>query len=860
MIRHAKRDEEAGGPGLGVLDTRKRTRRLPDGTIVTRPTKRQSRANSGKTANGSGSRSNSNDNHHNPIQPASPVYSRPSHSGASASEPSVSLSDCPTGLHHHYDMPPDGAPVSPPRSTNMSGLSSTMSLENEPLDENVGIDTSESLLAPMMPGGPYEPFVEPIAGQFDVADGAWQTNATLPPSSMDMDYEDTFNLDTATSFNMPFATTHNYNWLFDASSLNDAFKVDEALLSTGLSNFVEPVPDMWSQPLCKSAEQPSRMRPDPVTSTNDLMLFQADRNLAAPCGQSIPAPQVDAWQCSGLSQSADFDWMGPAVPVDPPKPLLPCITEEVRARILDLVAQACPTTMDGSPIDHASPLLSLAALQSYCDLFFTRFNTSYPIIHKATFDPSKVERLLLAAVISLGATYSSRDAHRLAVAIHDILRNLVFAHAGFSADPDLWVLQTMVLIDCFGKSRAGQKQRDMAQLFHCVLIKLIRRSDCTAIRTSPAKPDLQDLDLEWRRAMDVEQRKRLAILCFMWDTQHATLFSQSLCMSAFEIRSSLACDSGTWEAESAEEWHRNSQREGLQSHLPFLNVLKAYITPNAMQRPRHLNALSRVLLLHGLMSIASDLKRRDQTTLRVESPDLVGAWKARISRSLDLWKADFDADCMNMKLNVLSDLRAFTGHKTSAHALYHTAQITLDVEVLDLQIFAGATHILGRVVTDSDVQRSRRAVMKWVNEDPRSAAKVARHASLILQDAVMNLNDWDDNDAFHYPWCLYLATLGCWAFHLPTSSSAGTAASEGSSSSSSNRALTDREAKNQMTALLVGMTTCNSLEELSSMAGKFSTNGLTAVMAKQLAIVRWAIVHDAMKVLMNLSSPGGKFW
>ncbi|KAL1959978.1 hypothetical protein VTO42DRAFT_646 [Malbranchea cinnamomea] len=31
MARHAKRDEEAGGPGLGVLETRKRTRRGPDG-------------------------------------------------------------------------------------------------------------------------------------------------------------------------------------------------------------------------------------------------------------------------------------------------------------------------------------------------------------------------------------------------------------------------------------------------------------------------------------------------------------------------------------------------------------------------------------------------------------------------------------------------------------------------------------------------------------------------------------------------------------------------------------------------------------------------------------------------------------
>jgi hypothetical protein len=56
-----------------------------------------------------------------------------------------------------------------------------------------------------------------------------------------------------------------------------------------------------------------------------------------------------------------------------------------------------------------------------------------------------------------------------------------------------------------------------------------------------------------------------------------------------------------------------------------------------------------------------------------------------------------------------------------------------------------------------------------------------------------------------------------------------------------------------MTAMLIAMTTCNSLEELSSLAGRFNTKGLTAVMAKQLGTVRWAVVHDAMKVLNHLS-------
>lgn len=120
MMRHAKRDEEAGGPGLGVLETRKRTRRAGDGSIVTRPAKRQGR--------------------------------RPSHTTASLSDDS--------------DHPPHGAPVSPPGSA------------SDP--PSLSLDETDSLLAPMMPGGPFEPFVEPIPGQFDAADGQFSLGLEMP--------------------------------------------------------------------------------------------------------------------------------------------------------------------------------------------------------------------------------------------------------------------------------------------------------------------------------------------------------------------------------------------------------------------------------------------------------------------------------------------------------------------------------------------------------------------------------------------------------------------------------------------------------------------------------------------------------
>lgn len=538
-----------------------------------------------------------------------------------------------------------------------------------------------------------------------------------------------------------------------------------------------------------------------------------------------------------LSVPADLvemDWMSGSsyLGSDPPQ-RLPRLTEEARTGILSIVIQTHPMGIDGQPMTLNSPLLTLNALQNYSDLFFTRFNVTYPLVHQPTFNPSTVDPVLLASILFMGATYSSREAHQLAVGVHDKLRIQLLGHPDFSTQPDLWVLQTMLLIDCFGKMRAGPKQRERAQLFHCVLIKLIRRSDCCTIQDSSHLAQSEDLEQGWREAMDLEQRKRLAMLCFMWDTQHAVLFSQSLCMSAFEIRSCLPCSSAAWEASSAREWGHLAARE---STRPFLTVLKGYITPQALPRPRDLNVFARAVVLHGLMSVSADLKRRDQTTLRSETPERVGAWTPRMSRSYDLWKVDFDADCLAMKLAQTADQRRFTGLKMAAHALYHAACLALNVEVLDLQIVAGANQILGRTVTPADQSRSQRNIVRWLHEDSSASASAARHSSTLLQDAVLSLHDWDETDAFHFPWCLYLATLTCWIFHRGIDLS-----------SSEHRMTTD------LSSLIVMMTNCPSETELIALSGKYDPKPLAAAMAQQLATVRWAVVHDAMKVLVALS-------
>jgi hypothetical protein len=110
-------------------------------------------------------------------------------------------------------------------------------------------------------------------------------------------------------------------------------------------------------------------------------------------------------------------------PLDVERPLsmlqpsrsLPIIDELARAQLLDLIDITQPMAPDGSLVTRDHHLLSLSCLQTYCDLFFTRFNTTYPLIHMSTFDPSHVDTLFLTSVLLLGATYGEKDAHQLAV-------------------------------------------------------------------------------------------------------------------------------------------------------------------------------------------------------------------------------------------------------------------------------------------------------------------------------------------------------------------------------------------------------------------------------------------------------------
>lgn len=887
MNRHRQRDEEAGGPGFGTLDTRKRSWKAPDGSVVSK-------------------------------RPRAAEPDGPGPWAGSEFDGAIQVVSPPVSDEGRYN--PSNDPYNIVQGTNDDFGGCIDVLE----DSNGVPSSSASTFFPQV--------------GLDYVDEPSITNTRTDPSLRNgqLEYHPIFQPDTASSFNMPYTTALDYNWLFNLeaatasgfglTSARDSFS-EPTLFSDpdpGESHKADMAPSQHAQnPTPESLnsvtwhswheDKPDGNGRDPVHSSADMRPSPVTREIRPAPPQSRTAkssntsnghePQANSESQPRRQQAIDRRATG-KLEIDPrlqrqkaksraarERPLAmlqdatstPRLEQDVLDKLLAVIEAADPNIPDSPPNssvrDH--PLLSLQSVQTWLDLFFTQFNTTYPLIHMPTFDPSTTEPLLLLSILLLGATYLDKAAHQLAVCIHDVIRPSIFAHAGFSARPELWTLQTILLVECFGKSRAGQKQHDMSHLFHGLLINLIRRSDCQSITKTPGPQDGVSLAEAWKLWAVAEQKKRLALLCFMWDTQHAVLFCQSLCMSAFELRCSMPCAQTVWEAPDSELWARAWPTAPRQPSSPssdpaapamFLPALKFYLAAQpAGASTYNLDALGQVLVLHGLMSIAWDMQRRDQTSLGVVSSAGPASWKDLLSKAYDRWKIDFDSYCQDAAKASTEPGEAsaseWSAFSAAYRAVYHAAQALLNMEFLDVQIYAGARHILGRPVQQQDYVRSSRVVKRWASNSRERAATAAWHGAGMLRDLMTTSGSSDTGGSkkpvmesahltslFHVPWCLYLATLSCWAFHHTKSARRGRLEDENrfedddDDSDGCDEIVWD--SKKEMDDLVAAM--AGSIRDVVASQGRRRTNGLVWVVADALSKVRWGIVHAGVVVLRGL--------
>jgi hypothetical protein len=97
-----------------------------------------------------------------------------------------------------------------------------------------------------------------------------------------------------------------------------------------------------------------------------------------------------------------------------------------------------PGILKAAPdVTWTSPFISLTSLRSFVELYFSNFDSNFPILHRPTLtaqsNPSS--SILLAVIAVIGAAYAEqRDAKRIAAMLYKRLRQYLVGVSAPGAD------------------------------------------------------------------------------------------------------------------------------------------------------------------------------------------------------------------------------------------------------------------------------------------------------------------------------------------------------------------------------------------------------------------------------------------
>ena len=327
------------------------------------------------------------------------------------------------------------------------------------------------------------------------------------------------------------------------------------------------------------------------------------------------------------------------------------------------VARAKAQLLAGD-VDADGHPLSLKSLKAYIWSYWDHFHGQLPLLHQPTFSADRTHNLLLLAIVVIGAANLEPDRFGplsplgadLAYFLAWHLRGEVFMSPDFRAPARLWVLQTLLLLECYEKLYSTRLLHERAQIHHAATIFLLRRGSALQGRSAFDPPPngssgtdaaaaksgfmVDTPDPWWNHWITTEATKRVAHAAFIIDSTHATMFSHTAVMLASEMKLALPCDEALWTAPSGHEVRRLLDQGAPEARsVGFLDALKLTLNDGRV----HTNVFGRTALMAGLLNVTLNLGQRDQLRqLTVQGKNERERWRGNLTRAFDVWEGDWD--------------------------------------------------------------------------------------------------------------------------------------------------------------------------------------------------------------------------
>jgi hypothetical protein len=514
------------------------------------------------------------------------------------------------------------------------------------------------------------------------------------------------------------------------------------------------------------------------------------------------------------------------------------------------------------------------------------FHPQMPILHKPTFQANNSPPLLLIVIITLGAsclekTYGYQVTQNGAdfsayLAWH--LRWEIFMDADFRPPAKLWVFQALLLLEIFEKMYSTRPLHERAHIHHATTLTLMRRGSSLIGRSSMDSPpsgtdshgasrhgsingaahsNQFTADEWWNQWITNEATRRAAFAAFVMDSIHATMFGHSAVMVAHEMRLPLPCDEALWNATSSAEVGRVEQSLHQNGIKPttFLDGLKKTLNG----QPVRTNSFGRTILMAGLLSVSWHMNQRDLQVSSLGVSQALGGrdkWRGSLTRAFDFWKIDLDDsyakanDGQNYpyyQSKVAADDENIFESRT---VLHHLAHMAMHVDIVDCQIFAGASRLLGRSITPQDYAGAQRRMKDgWA---PTARARDATFYALRFLSQVLVPEDnagamakpeflysARDDYLLNRPWVLYFATLIVWSYGYALDGPI----------QPMYKLSNHEEVVNDMQGFLRRVGGVRAPDDLARMQNRNACLGLLILIRDTFTKTRWELLHEASKLL-----------
>lgn len=437
--------------------------------------------------------------------------------------------------------------------------------------------------------------------------------------------------------------------------------------------------------------------------------------------------------------------------ISSPFPISNCqteISEDTKSKMLEFI-----------PSLLLNPDFSLDHIKKCIESYWNVFHVQYPILHRPSFSTLEAHPLLLLSMISMGAALHSpnnragckyfKDTRKLADEIADPLRWLIFSASELTVHITPWVVQSLLIVECYENSCSNRKLHQRAYLHHGLKIQLLRRSPFLGgnlLRSINNDESLNDEVGAWKKWIEIESLKRCVFMALLIDSIHALVYGHEIILLTHQIKLSLPCDDILWEITESNNFPPRSESP------KFLDALSNLLHKKTIET----GAFNKRILFAGLLTIMFGMEQRDIQIKEFEWESVKSSWKKTVFDAIEFWMEDMCQKCCRdirtgyyipRHFDIPPDSLNFD-NTTCKLAMYHLSQAFLRIKQHDCIIYAGVPSRMNIRTNYSDYEIVKKRIHEWANSYSGRISVV--HAYLFISEMLVSLDESKENVLLSY--------------------------------------------------------------------------------------------------------------